>query len=517
MLLMADFDYIILFLLAFDHACADCNKIHLVKDKRTFTSKGTAFVQFFDPPDAGRALAGLDGKSFQGRLLHILPASDKKETRLSEFEITKLPLKKQKALKRKAEASSASFSWNSLYMNPDAVIASAASRLGVSKSELLDPSSADAAVKQAQAETSIIQETKDYLLAQGVNIEAFKNRSRDGRALLVKNFPFGTTSEELSSMLSEYGKLEKIIFPPSGTMAIARFEEPYSSQSAMKGLAYKNLKGSVLYLEKAPSGLFDVSQSLSQGDQVGDVDELNPDDKSSSGTTATVFVRNLNFATTSTRLAEVFKPLSGFLSARVKTRTEAARPGQVLSMGFGFVEFCTKKQAEAGVATMNNHRLDGHEILVQPSQKSLDAAEERRKEDASKKNDLQKTKLVIKNLPFEASKKDIKTLLGGYGTLRSVRMPKKFDHSARGFAFADFVTAKEARNAMEALSNTHLLGRRLVIDFAEGDVDDPEEAIRAMEKKAGRYFHLNAVSKVMTGSSRKKFKVDAREDGDPVA
>lgn len=58
-----------------------------------------------------------DGSVFQGRLLHILPAAAKKESKLDEFAISKLPLKKQKQIKRKAEAASATFNWNSLYMN----------------------------------------------------------------------------------------------------------------------------------------------------------------------------------------------------------------------------------------------------------------------------------------------------------------------------------------------------------------------------------------------------------------
>lgn len=32
----------------------------------------------------------------------------------------------------------------------------------------------------------------------------------------------------------------------------------------------------------------------------------------------------------------------------------------------------------------------------------------------------------------------------------------------RGFAFIEYVTKQEARNALEALSNTHLYGRHLV-------------------------------------------------------
>ncbi|KAK5277527.1 Multiple RNA-binding domain-containing protein 1, partial [Exophiala xenobiotica] len=129
------------------------SEIHLVTDTRKSIGKGLGYVQYVEPQDAEKALSELDGRDFRGRLMHVLPASDKKIQNLSEFELSKLPLKKQKAIKRKTEASKATFSWNSLYMNPDAVLASVAGRLGVSKADLLDPSSADAAVKQAHAET----------------------------------------------------------------------------------------------------------------------------------------------------------------------------------------------------------------------------------------------------------------------------------------------------------------------------------------------------------------------------
>lgn len=46
--------------------------------------------------------------------------------------------------------------------------------------------------------------------------------------------------------------------------------------------------------------------------------------------------------------------------------------------------------------------------------------------------------------------------------IKSLRLPKKFDGSHRGFAFIDFLTRQEAQNAFEALHSTHLYGRHLV-------------------------------------------------------
>ena len=111
-------------------------------------------VKFADPASAIAAFGDADGKTFQGRILHVLPAKAKRETKLDEFALSKLPLKKQNQIRKKAEAASTTFNWNSLFMDQAAVNDSVAARLGVEKSELFDPTSADALVQQAIAETT---------------------------------------------------------------------------------------------------------------------------------------------------------------------------------------------------------------------------------------------------------------------------------------------------------------------------------------------------------------------------
>ena len=86
-------------------------------ESRSSKGKGYAYLQYTSNMSAVEAYKALDGSVFQGRLLHILPAAAKKESKLDEFAISKLPLKKQKQIKRKAEAASGTFNWNSMYMN----------------------------------------------------------------------------------------------------------------------------------------------------------------------------------------------------------------------------------------------------------------------------------------------------------------------------------------------------------------------------------------------------------------
>lgn len=56
--------------------------------------------------------------------------------------------------------------------------------------------------------------------------------------------------------------------------------------------------------------------------------------------------------------------------------------------------------------------------------------------------------------------------MGGY---KGVRLPQKMDHKHRGFGFVEFLTHNEAKKALETMSNTHLYGRHLVLEFAKAD------------------------------------------------
>ncbi|KUJ08868.1 RNA-binding domain-containing protein [Mollisia scopiformis] len=496
-------------------------EVHLPVDS-SGKSKGFVLVQYADPDVAAEAFHNLDGEPFQGRLLHILPATAKRENKLDEFSIAKLPLKKQKQIKKKAEASATTFNWNSLFMNQDAVNEAVAHRLGVSKSEMLDPTSADSGVKQAIAETSAIQETKGYFAKHGIDLDAFKRRERGDTSILVKNFPYGMTLDELRKMFEDFGQVLRVLMPPIGTIAIVEFAQPTHARAAFGSLAYRRFKDSVLFLEKGPKDLFTTESSGAvmisdvKGGDSGDKklstsDLLEREHAGEMIDTSTLFVRNLNFTTANDRLTEVFKPLDGFISARVKTKTDPKKPGQILSMGFGFLEFKTKDQAQAALKAMDGYVLDGHKLSIKASHKGLDAAEERRREDNAKKSAGKRTKIIIKNLPFQATKKDVRALFGAYGQLRSVRVPQKFDHTTRGFAFANFITSREAENALEALKDTHLLGRRLVLEFAAEDAVDAEEEIAKMEEKVGSQVNKVAIHK-LTGGGRKKFNIG--DDGE---
>lgn len=215
-------------------------------------------MQYGKASDADVARSALNGKPFQGRNLNIEVAATRREERLDDSMLSKLPLKVQNQIKRKATASTENFRWNSLFMSTDAIMSSVASKLGVSKSDVLDPTSADAAVRQAHAETKVIQDTQSHFQKHGIDVEAFRPAKRIGNSdtiILVKNFPFGTTAPEIKIAFEKYGPVKRLIIPPTATIAIIEMEQPAHAKIAFGALAYSKFKDSVLLLEKAPKNL----------------------------------------------------------------------------------------------------------------------------------------------------------------------------------------------------------------------------------------------------------------------
>lgn len=451
-------------------------EIHLPVDTRTDRPKGMAFISFQAPDEAVQAWKELDGQVFQGRILHVIGAEPKRGFALDEFELANMPLKKRELLKKKMAAQKAQFSWNSLYLNKDAVMETVSKRLGVTKSELLDPHSSNMAVKQALAESSVLESVQTYFRSKGVDLAKLNKQDLSDKIILVKNLPAGVSLEEINELFSKHGEVTRVLMPPEGGIAIAQMETSVGGRQAFTKLAFRRLGNSVLYLQKGPKGLLDSvtsdePQVVKPADRKLDTSELAPPAEGELlPIHASIFVKNLSFGTPLRSLSNLFETLPGFEMAQIKTKAN----GQ--SMGYGFVEFRTLTQAQAAISALDGHELDGHALQLKISNRGVSEAPKARGS----------TKIIIKNIPFETTKKDIRELFGSFGQLRSVRVPKKFNRQLRGFAFADFATPEEAEHAMASLTGAHLLGRRMVMEYAEADAEDPEEEIARQEAKVAR-------------------------------
>ncbi|CAN1150822.1 Multiple RNA-binding domain-containing protein 1 [Linum perenne] len=417
----------------------DTSVVHLVVDKETKQSKGFAYVRYTRPDSATRALEELDNTIFQGRLLHVMQAkkkytSDKPEYASRVDEGLKTLKQRREEQKKEAEAGGDTRAWNSLFMRSDTVVENIARRHGVSKSDILDPEADDLAVRVALGETQVLAETKKALATAGVNVKSLEEiaagntdglkRSKD--VLLVKNLPYASSEAELAKMFGKFGSLNKIILPPTKTMGLVVFLQPSDARAAFRGLAYKRYKDAPLYLEWAPADILSPS-ATSKGDYTNNT-AVDEDDvkrtileQTIQGTSETdidpdrtesrsLYVKNLNFKTSDDSLKQHFSKLmkeGKVLSARI---TKHKKNEVYVSKGFGFLEFDSVDTATNICRDLQGTVLDGHALILQPCHTGKD---EQVKTKVGK--DTSSTKLLVRNVAFEATEKDLRQLFSPFG------------------------------------------------------------------------------------------------------
>ncbi|KAK2538056.1 Rbm19 [Columba livia] len=488
--------------------------IHFPIDRLTKKPKGFAFVTYMIPEHAVKAYAELDGQVFQGRMMHLLPSTIRKEKIKDADAEGSSSYKKRKDAKDKANSAS-SHNWNTLFVGTNAVADAIAQKYNASKSQVLDHESKDSvAVRVALGETELVQEIRRFLIENGVSLDSFSQAAaeRSKTVILVKNLPAGTTVAELEDVFGKHGSLGRVLLPEGGVTAIVEFLELTEAKQAFMRLAYSRFHSVPLYLEWAPMGVFvnptppkkspEAPEKEGKAKPVPDPDtdsavkgseemaaqeeekEEEEEEEEESIPGCTLFIKNLNFATTEDTLRETFSKVGAVKSCTISKKKDKA--GALLSMGFGFVEYKKPEGAQKALRRLQGCTVDGHKLEVKISERALrPTVKSSRKKQTVKKQTT--SKILVRNIPFQATVREIRELFSTFGELKTVRLPKKMagTGSHRGFGFVDFLTKQDAKKAFNALCHsTHLYGRRLVLEWA-----DTEETVEALRRKTADHFH----------------------------
>ncbi|KAL1132504.1 hypothetical protein AAG570_010459 [Ranatra chinensis] len=465
-------------------------EIILPVDRLTRQVKGYGVVTYMIPENAAKAYMSLDGTVLHGRMLHLLPGKPKNDETDEEGDLS---FKAKKAKKLKANAQS-SHTWNTLFLGQDAVAEVIAERYDATKQEVL--TGKDAAVRLALGETQIVAETRQFLEENGVKLDVFNQQvnKRSKTTILIKNLPAMTTASEIRDIFAKFGELGRVVLPPYGITGIVEFLEPSEARAAFTRLAYSKFKHTPLYLEWAPENTLSgvevnkIKVEENQNDESEDKKEKleNEEEDIEPEPDTTLFVKNLNFSTNEEAVKEHFSGCGKIANVSIGRKKDPANPGKLMSMGYGFVQFYLKSSLNDALKRLQGSNLDGHSIELKRSNRTLqtDVVNTRKSTNVKLQTG---TKILVRNIPFQATEREIRELFKPFGELKSVRLPKKMVGTGphRGFGFVDFVTKHDAKRAMKALcQSTHFFGRRLVLEWAQNDED-----VDQLRKRTAEQFH----------------------------
>ncbi|XP_051278796.1 LOW QUALITY PROTEIN: probable RNA-binding protein 19 [Dicentrarchus labrax] len=363
-------------------------------DNLTKKPKGFAFITYMIPENAVTALAQLDGHVFQGRMLHLLPSTVKKEKTDSSDAggPGSSSYKRQKDAKSKASSSS-SHNWNTLFVGTSAVADAIAEKYNTTKSQVLDhESKGSVAVRMALGETQIVQETRQFLLDNAVSLDSFSQAAaeRSTTVILVKNLPAGVTVSELEELFSPHGSLGRVLLPPSGLTAIIEFLEPTEAKRAFTRLAYSKFQHVPLYLEWAPVGVFvaakpvpvlEKEEAVKEEKKKEEEEDEEEEEEEESAPGSTLFIKNLNFSTTEEKLQETFSKCGKVTSCSISKKKD--KTGKMLSMGYGFVQYQTAEAAQKALRQLQHCSVDDHQLELKISERATRTTEVSRKEEAT--------------------------------------------------------------------------------------------------------------------------------------
>ncbi|KAM7409567.1 hypothetical protein PAMA_001178 [Pampus argenteus] len=164
----------------------------------------------------------------------------------------------------------------------------------------------------------------------------------------------------------------------------------------------------------------------------------------------TLFVKNLPFSATIDDLREVFEDA-------VDVRLPPGQNGS--NRGIAYIEFKSEAEAEKMLEVAQGADVQGRSIMVDfVGEKSQKGA----KVGGAAAAAASKT-LVVNNLAFSATEDALQST---FEKAVSIRIPQK-DGRAKGFAFVEFESTEDAKEALDNLNNTEVEGRTIRLEFSQ--------------------------------------------------
>ncbi|NWU70915.1 NUCL protein, partial [Pterocles burchelli] len=162
----------------------------------------------------------------------------------------------------------------------------------------------------------------------------------------------------------------------------------------------------------------------------------------------TLFVKNLPYRLTEDEMREVFENA-------VEIRIVMNKDGN--SKGMAYVEFKTEAEADKALEEKQGTEVDGRAMVI-------DFTGEKSHQDHQKGGGERESKtLIVNNLSYAASEETLQEL---FKKASSIKMPQNNQGRPKGYAFVEFPTTEDAKEALNSCNNTEIEGRAIRLEFS---------------------------------------------------
>jgi polyadenylate-binding protein len=179
-----------------------------------------------------------------------------------------------------------------------------------------------------------------------------------------------------------------------------------------------------------------------------------------------VFVKNLDKSIDNKTLFDTFSMFGNILSCRVSCGPDGE------SLGYGHVHYETEEGAQKAIEKVNGMLLSDKKVIVVPFRPKGERGGDKDKF----------TNVYVKNLPTEFNKDNLDELFGKYGKIVSSVLKMNDQNQCAGFAFVNFETPEEAKNAIESLHETALGDKTLYVCRAQKKNERAKELREKFDK-----------------------------------
>ncbi|NWU98896.1 NUCL protein, partial [Upupa epops] len=163
----------------------------------------------------------------------------------------------------------------------------------------------------------------------------------------------------------------------------------------------------------------------------------------------TLFVKNLPYRVTEDDIKELFENAQ-------EVRMVMNKDGN--SKGMAYIEFKSETEADKALEEKQGTEIDGRAMII-------DFTGEKSHQEHQKGGggDKESKTLIVNNLSYAASEETLQEL---FKKASSIKLPQNNQGRPKGYAFVEFPTVEDAKEALNSHNNTEIEGRAIRLEFS---------------------------------------------------